>query len=417
MLKMIRRVLEPVNEIGPCKSFMVLGDPGCDGLGAEIMSTFAAALSVEQADFRIVLGDIVPSGSDLFYKNVSEFIETVAAVPVYLISGNHDTKFYSEYFGLRNYALYNDKLLIVALDNARRSFDLETLQFLEATLRDFGRQNIVLLFHIPPPNHFVSNGVSVNEWNKVMTVIEPYRERIKYLVCGHVHNFFEDEVDGMTLIVTGGAGARLEPITSLLDKSRSYHHVVRFFFDDSDVLCHCYIPLDGKNYTGELKDEHLRGCLSSSLANECQAHVKYRLYAEHAEEMGKKGLAQLFRAAADAEFFHARNHFHVLGELKTVWDYLRDSESNENTEATVTYKGCLDYARQNHYGLAGYTFSETMEAEKVHERLFREAIALDGNIEEATYYTCTSCGYTFRGKTYPEQCPICGAPQDKIRKV
>ena len=39
-MKGVVRVENSVNVIGKASAFTVLGDPGCDGLGVEIMTTF-----------------------------------------------------------------------------------------------------------------------------------------------------------------------------------------------------------------------------------------------------------------------------------------------------------------------------------------------------------------------------------------
>ncbi|GHU74866.1 hypothetical protein FACS1894188_04470 [Clostridia bacterium] len=78
-------------------AFTALGDPGCDGLGAEIMTIFSNGLSDanNDSDFSLILGDIVPYGSERFYKSVSGFIKTTAKHNVYALKGNHDKEFYN----------------------------------------------------------------------------------------------------------------------------------------------------------------------------------------------------------------------------------------------------------------------------------------------------------------------------------
>ena len=56
--------------------------------------------------------------------------------------------------------------------------------------------------------------------------------------------------------------------------------------------------------------------LNEAFAGESQANRKYLCFAEKADEAGNKQTARLFRAAAEAETVHARNHLRVLGEIK-----------------------------------------------------------------------------------------------------
>ncbi len=48
--------------------------------------------------------------------------------------------------------------------------------------------------------------------------------------------------------------------------------------------------------------------LEFAFAGESQANRKYLFFAEKADEEGQKRIARLFRAAADAETVHAKNH-------------------------------------------------------------------------------------------------------------
>ena len=57
--------------------------------------------------------------------------------------------------------------------------------------------------------------------------------------------------------------------------------------------------------------------LQEAFAGESQANRKYLFFSEKADEAGNKQVARLFRAAAEAETVHARNHLKVLGEIKS----------------------------------------------------------------------------------------------------
>ena len=56
--------------------------------------------------------------------------------------------------------------------------------------------------------------------------------------------------------------------------------------------------------------------LEFAFAGESQANRKYLFFAEKADEEGQKHIARLFRAAADAETVHARNHLKVMQGIK-----------------------------------------------------------------------------------------------------
>ncbi len=416
----IVNVTQAINRIDDVNAITIIGDPGCDGLGAGTMSIFARALTAVPSELTLIVGDIVHRGIKPLYATVRNFVDSVSPNPVYMVCGNHDTAFYDEYFGLRNYLLYNDKLLLIALDNSTRDFSPAALQLLETGLNSYARQNIVLLFHYPAPNTIATNTINPPEWEKIAQIISPYRDRLRFLIAGHVHSYYEDVVDGVKLLVTGGGGARIEHVNDKIDPTKAHHHIIRLYFDANDILQYEHVPLHSTNYTRELEDDDLKARLEESLENEAVAHIKYRLLAVDAEEKGFPGLAKMFRAFADSEFFHARNHFFVLNNMGTIAENLQRSQEQEHHEITVMYKEHLAVCDEKNYGLARYSFYDSHEAEKVHEKLLVQAIGAYQRGEDmtnATYHTCTSCGYTFTGAEHPKHCPICGAPADKIRKV
>jgi len=94
------KIKDKINLIKKVSSFTILGDPGCDGLGVEIMTTFSKAMNCTHTDFKIILGDLVPFGLEEFYKHIYGIINEISPNPVYTICGNHDTDYYIEYFGL-----------------------------------------------------------------------------------------------------------------------------------------------------------------------------------------------------------------------------------------------------------------------------------------------------------------------------
>ena len=416
----IVKVQKEVNKVGDISSITIIGDPGCDGLGAGTMSVFARALTAVPSDLTLIVGDIVHRGIRPLYATVTEFVNTIAPNPVYMLCGNHDTAFYDEYFGLKNYLLYNDKLVYIVLDNSKRDFDAAALQFLKDSLTHYARENIVLSFHYPAPNTICLNSINPPEWQKIEEILAPYNERIRYIITGHIHSYYEDMVNGKKLIVTGGGGARIEYVNEKIDPRKAHHHIIRLYFDEDDVLQYEHLPLHSVDYTQELDDETLKQNLENALANEAIAHMKYRLFATDAEEKGFPGIAKMFHAFADSEFYHARNHFFVLNNMGSILENLQESQVQEEHEINVMYKEYLDYCRQRNYGLAQYSFYDSYEAEKVHERLVNEAVTSlqEGqDIDEIAYFTCSSCGYSFSGSNKPRHCPICGAPADKILPV
>ncbi|MCF7791370.1 MAG: metallophosphoesterase [Victivallales bacterium] len=420
---MDKKLISPVKNIIAAENIEkinIIGDPGCDGLGAATMSIFAKALIGNEFDLTVIAGDLVPFGSRQFYRNVKCFINQIAGTPVYSVCGNHDTKFYEEYFGLRNYAIVNPKLTVIVLDNSERSFSEETLNFFNKALKNNKSENFIVVFHIPPPNSYTGNSVSAEAWQKMKDIYFPCKDKIKYFISGHVHSYFEDNIDGIPLIVTGGGGARIEDVNSVLKKDKVQHHIVKIYFDSDNELTHEYLNLENIKYDNEVADSKLLSFLETAFSNEAVAHFRYKLLSELSESSNLPRLSKLFKALSDSEYRHAKNHFYVMNKLKRMEEFLEDSIRNEDYEVNEMYKNYLNYAENNSHGLAAYTFFDSREAEKIHEKLLKKALSYykaGNDIPEEKYFTCSSCGYTFHMKNKPRKCPVCGAPKDKIIPV
>lgn len=419
-IKGVVKVKDKVNFIQKISSFTILGDPGCDGLGVEIMTTFAKAMNCTHTDFKIILGDLVPFGLEEFYKHIYGIINDVSRNPVYTLCGNHDTDYYRTYFGRENYLLVNDDLLIVVLDNSKRIFDAQTLGFLEESLKGYRRKNILILFHIPAPNSFSANSMESQEWHKLTAIMDPYKNNIKYILSGHVHSYFSEEVDGYKIIVSAGGGARLEFFGRLPDKATSFHHVLRFYFDKDSQLQYEYLSLADASYDREIKDEKIQKYLNEVFQNEAMAYIRYQFFADDAHEKGFIGIEKLLRALSESAFYHAKNYFNVLNNLQGIGHNLKISCQIEKADLEELSSKYLPYATKAHLPLTQYAFGEACGAKNNYSGLLPEAVKVNKavkDIESATYYVCTTCGNTGRLQGKLEHCPICGAPLDKIIKI
>ena len=159
--------------------------------------------------------------------------------------------------------------------------------------------------------------------------------------------------------------------------------------------------------------------LQEAFAGESQANRKYLFFAERADESGSKQIARLFRAAAEAETVHARNHLRVLGEIKTDKENLEEAVGGENYEFTEMYPDFIEQAKKEGNQKAENSFDLANKVEKIHHGLFKSALKdLEAGkaSKDAPYYVCQVCGNTVEGEA-PERCPICGAPRGRFKKV
>ncbi len=157
--------------------------------------------------------------------------------------------------------------------------------------------------------------------------------------------------------------------------------------------------------------------LMTAFAGESQANRKYLAYAKKAEEEGHAQVARLFRAVAHAETIHALNHFRNAGEVRSTAENLDAAAAGEKYENTVMYPAFIKDAEEAGDKKAFNSFHWANEAEKIHEVLYREALASLGQPgEEYDYYICPVCGYTEK-RSAPEKCPVCGVPGYRFERI
>ena len=159
--------------------------------------------------------------------------------------------------------------------------------------------------------------------------------------------------------------------------------------------------------------------LEEAFAGESQASRKYLFFAEKAESEGHPQIARLFRAAAEAETVHARNHLKAMDAIGSTRDNLKEAISGENYEFTEMYPAFIEQAKAENNEKAERSFDYANKVEKVHHGLYQKALeALEAGQEPKTepYFVCPVCGYTVAGEA-PERCPICGTPRSKFKRV
>lgn len=157
--------------------------------------------------------------------------------------------------------------------------------------------------------------------------------------------------------------------------------------------------------------------LMAAFAGESQANRKYLAFAKKADEEGFAQVARLFRAAAAAETIHALTHLRTAGEVKSTAENLQAAAAGENYEATSMYPEFIQQAEAEGEKRALTSFKWALEAEKVHEILYRQALESLGKETEAyDYYVCPVCGYT-HARNAPEKCPVCGVPGERFERI
>ncbi|MCM8831701.1 MAG: rubrerythrin family protein [Candidatus Omnitrophica bacterium] len=157
--------------------------------------------------------------------------------------------------------------------------------------------------------------------------------------------------------------------------------------------------------------------LLNAFSGESQAHMKYLIFSEIAEQEKKPNIARLFKAIAYAEQVHARNHLNALGMIKTTPSNLETAIAGETFEVEEMYPVYNQDAKFQNEKEAEKSTHYALEAEKIHALMYKKAqeIALDKDIELKDIYICPVCGYTVEGSS-PEYCPVCGVEKKLFKK-
>lgn len=413
--KRLQKVKESILYLPEVHSVGVIGDPGCEGLGTYNMKVYAGTLEESaKDDITLIAGDLVPIGNDRYYEAITSLTEGIAENDVYVLRGNHDTGTYEEYFGKKNYALIMEHFAVIVLDNAMRTFEEEGLELVKNVLAMEEVSQAVLAFHIPVPNHFIRNSVSEEEFARLKEAYGEWKEKVAYLVCGHVHSRFIDEVDGIPLICTGGGGAMIEDVSEEIKACDVEHHMVHFY-EEGGKLKYQVTDLSENCYERERKDEILRDKVKETVAGELMAHLKYLMFADRARRRGVPKVANLFEALAASEYYHARNFYSVIERPAAFNQSVKTYIPGEEFEYQRLYAMMEEYAKKEQAPLAKQAFSGAAAAEKVHAKLLNEAADLEGFGRE-TIYVCPICGYVMAGDSVPDRCPVCGGPSRQYEK-
>ena len=128
--------------------------------------------------------------------------------------------------------------------------------------------------------------------------------------------------------------------------------------------------------------------LKAAFAGESQANRKYLFFADKAEQEGYPVVAKLFRAAAQAETIHARNHFMTLDGVQSTAENLEAAKAGENYEFTEMYPGFLADAQEEENEAAQKTFGGGLKVEETHYGLYSQASEAIGNgldLEDKSY--------------------------------
>ena len=404
----IQKITQEIVPIGSISSFSLVGDPCCKGIGTSMLRIYMETLyRAGEDDFTMILGDLVPRGYPQFYRFFENFTELAASNDIYGLRGNHDVNGYSQVLGLHNYALMARDFTIIALDNASGSFEEEGLDLTRRVLAMDDVKNVILAFHIPLPNHFKNKNVSESEADRLRAAIAEGKDKVRYIVCGHVHSRYEDVFDGIPMLCIGGGGAPLEDLNDEIKASDVRYHLCRFWLMGGKLHYH-YEEIRSLGWKKESGHEILRRRIEDAIHGEMYTHLRYRVMADRAVDRGYPQIANLFRALAESEYRHARNFYLLLEHNAPLDEMMASFHTNESYLAQTHYPAISKYAYQEGAPLTSYAFDFAAKAEEIHEELL-QALTDPDQYQGGTLYVCPICGNVMPSIEGHLVCDVCGS--------
>jgi rubrerythrin len=167
--------------------------------------------------------------------------------------------------------------------------------------------------------------------------------------------------------------------------------------------------------------------LQAAYNGESNANAKYLEFAKKADQEGYAGVATLFRAAAKAEEFHARNHADVIKKMgatpkaeiklpaiKTTGENTQAALEGETYERDKMYPGFIAEAKAAGEKDAVRSFNFAVTAEGQHAKFYADAGAnLQAWKAAKTFMVCPVCGNTVTIVDFTK-CPVCFTPGEKF---
>jgi len=179
----------------------------------------------------------------------------------------------------------------------------------------------------------------------------------------------------------------------------------------------CGAPSDKfvKHESSNIKGTQTLKNLQEGFAAESKANIRDLAFAIKAEQEGFPAIAGLFRAIAESEAVHAFHHLRLLGAIVDTQENLQAAFERENY-ATNAYPDFIKEATNEGNAAVATIFGYHRDVEKGHAKLYEKALDRMMDPAGVVYYVCSVCGYVSVGST-PDECPICGAPKDKFRRI
>ncbi|MCG2768096.1 MAG: metallophosphoesterase [Anaerolineae bacterium] len=185
--------------------------------------------------FLVNTGDLVSRGYAYQFKDFQELMKDFP-LPFFPAPGNHDSPNgllteYLQYSGApdKHYSFDYGKVHFAVANTTLGEMSPSELEWLDGDLSATEKPVRIVCLHYPPfdpagTTHVMRSGNE--EFMDLMT-----EHDVKYVFSGHIHSYDHEERDGVTYIITGGAGAPLYPE----ENREAYYHYVRVTVEGESI--------------------------------------------------------------------------------------------------------------------------------------------------------------------------------------
>ncbi len=178
----------------------------------------------QKCAFSVYGGDLVKGSNDRDYEDFCQAVikATGGGFPIYPVIGNHDwgsgiteklegDKFV-KYLGPENYIFWYGRDAFVVFDDSRpEGFTSKNAAPVEKMLKEArGKaRHLFMVCHIPPcdPDAARAHCLGPTSAKRLIVLAKKYHPSL--LLCSHIHGYGEETEDGVHVVISGGAGAKL----------------------------------------------------------------------------------------------------------------------------------------------------------------------------------------------------------------
>jgi 3',5'-cyclic-AMP phosphodiesterase len=198
-------------------TFAVMGDSRDN---PEKFRNILAAAAAHAPAFIVHTGDITRFGRADEFAGAVAILRSYPA-PVVVIPGNHDLetekgRFFEQVFGPLDFYFQAGAYRFICINNSDDVLDGNFIRLpagdASAKLAELaaGKMPACIVMHQPPATAAINEHVSVPSTEPLAALLRKHKPGIGAILCGHVHGYAAAELEGVPVIISGGAGAPLQ---------------------------------------------------------------------------------------------------------------------------------------------------------------------------------------------------------------